>query len=283
VAVVDFLDRMSQASRRRVTEARSKEHRARLRKRALGTLPPRPLRLRGTGFDLIAEVKRTSPSVGKPAGKVARLDGFAARQASAYIKAGAVAISVLTEPDEFGGSLSDLNEVARTASVPVMRKDFLVDPYQVLEARAAGAAGVLLILRLLDQPRLSEMLGAAREMRLFVLLEAFDREDLERAGEVARWARSLGVTALVGLNCRDLATLEIDRERFRTLRPAMPDRVPAVAESGLLSPENAHEVASLGYRLALVGGALMRARDPVRMIERMLAAGRQGVRACASG
>jgi indole-3-glycerol phosphate synthase len=281
--VGDFLERMARTSRRRVAETRGAESRAELRRRALDTLPPRPLRLREPGFDLIAEIKRTSPSAGMPAGTLASSNGSVALRARGYVDAGAAAISVLTEPDEFGGSLSDLNAAARAACVPVMRKDFLVDPYQVLEARAAGAAGVLLILRMLDRARLSEMLGAAREMRLFVLLEAFDRRDLERAGEALRWARSLGVTALVGLNCRDLATLGMSRDRFRALRPIVPGRATTVAESGLRSPEDARQVASLGYRMALVGSALMRADDPNRLIERMLAAGRHEVKTCASG
>jgi indole-3-glycerol phosphate synthase len=272
---------MARASRERVTAAAAAESRAALRRRALGTPPPPPLRLCDRGFDLIAEVKRASPS----AGRLAEAAGTerAASRATVYVAAGAAAVSVLTEPDEFGGSLDDLRAVARAVAAPVLRKDFLVDPYQVLEARAAGAAGVLLILRLLDQARLGEMLGAAREARLFVLLEAFDGEDLARAGEAARWARSLGLTALVGLNCRDLATLEIDRQRFRTLKPALPHHVPLVAESGLLAADDARTVAALGYRLALVGSALMRTEDPRRLIERMLAAGRQGVKACACG
>jgi indole-3-glycerol phosphate synthase len=282
VAVADFLKRMAQASRRRVAQAVSVESSSALRRRAQGTLPPRPLRLRGPGFDLIAEVKRSSPSAGVLTDAAAS-NGFAARQAMTYVEAGAAVVSVLTEPEVFGGSLNDLNEVARAARVPVMRKDFLVDPYQVIEARAAGAAGGLLILRILDRTRLGELLGAAREMRLFVLFEAFDAEDLERARDAVSWARSLGVTALVGLNCRDLTTLEVDRDRFRALRPAFPDHVPSVAESGLQSAEDARVVASLGYRLVLVGSALMRSRQPQRLIERMLEAGRREVSSCASG
>jgi len=280
--VADLLERMAEASRRRVAEAEKAESRAALRRRALATLPPRPLRLRSPGFDLIAEVKRRSPSEGA-LGNGSAEGSFAARHAAAYVEAGAAMVSVLTEPDEFGGSLRDLNEVARAVPVPVMRKDFLVDPYQVLEARAAGAAGVLLVVRLLDRACLGEILGAARETRLFVLLEAFDARDLARAREAARWARSIGVTALVGVNCRDLTTLKIDRERHRALQPELPAHAPCVAESGLVSADDARDVAGLGYRLALVGSALMKARHPGRLIEHMLASGRQGVKACASG
>jgi len=280
--VADLLERMAGSSRRRVAEAERSEPRAALRRRALGTLPPRPLRLRSPGFDLIAEVKRRSPSEG-PLGERFAEQGLAGRQAAAYVDAGAAVVSVLTEPDEFGGSLSDLAEVARAVAAPVMRKDFLVDPYQVYEARVAGAAGVLLIVRMLDRTLLGELLGAARETRLFVLLEAFDAADLARAREAARWARSLGVTALVGVNCRDLTTLKVDRQRHRTLQPELPEHAPCVAESGLLRADDARDVAGLGYRLALVGSALMKEKDPGRLIERMLASGRQGVKACASG
>ena len=180
-------------------------------------LPRRRLDLSG-GFDLIAEIKRRAPSAGSlreaGAGDVAHL-------AAGYSRAGAAAISVLTEPSEFGGSLVDLASAADAGGdVPVMRKDFVVNEYQVYEARAAGAGGVLLILRILDTATLGACIRAAAECGMFVLLEAFDEADLQRAGPAAELCRREGAPVLVGLNCRDLATLGVDFGRFARLRTA---------------------------------------------------------------
>jgi indole-3-glycerol phosphate synthase len=157
----------------------------------------------------------------------------------------------------------------------VLRKDFLVEPYQVFEARAAGAAGVLLIARMVDDARLLEMVDAAREMQIFVLIEAFDADDLARAGEAACACTRVGVDALVGLNTRDLVDLSVDRGRLRRLRDGFPPDVPRVAESGLSSEQDVREVAALGYQVALVGSALMKVTDPAKHVAQMIAAGRQ--------
>jgi indole-3-glycerol phosphate synthase len=185
---------------------------------------------------------------------------------------------VVTEPSAFRGSLSDLEDAARAVKVPVMRKDFLVDPYQVLQARAAGAGVVLLILRLLDDARLVEMLDAAGQAGLAVLLEAFDADDLARAAAVTPLAGRLGIPVLVGVNARDLDTLSVDAARLGALADALPPDVPAVAESGIRSAEDAGRLAELGYRLALVGTALMRTPDPTGLVGDLLRAGRQGAR-----
>jgi len=275
----DLVTRLAQASRARVRAARSREPEGRLLSRALGAPAPPALDLRGGRFDLIAEFKRRTPSgVAFLAG--ARVEDAAAR-ATRYAVSGAAAISVLTEPDAFGGTLADLAGAAAAAAAPVLRKDFIVDPYQVLEARADGAAGVLLILRLLDAARLEATLAAARDVGLFVLLEAFDRPDLERSALVVA-ASPPRVPILAGLNCRDLVTLAVDPARFAALQAHLPRGVPAVAESGIGTPREAAAVARLGYRAALVGGALMRAADPGALVARMLAAGRKEARSCAS-
>src|SRR5690606_28046720 len=159
-----------------------------------------------------------------------------------------------------------------------MRKDFLVSPRQVLEARAAGAGGVLLIVAMLDDAALGEMLAAAREQGLFVLLEAFDEPDLERAAALLAGGTTPGdALVLVGVNSRDLRTLAVDPERLARLAPRLPAGIAAVAESGLHTPADAATAAALGYRLALVGTALMRAADPARLAADMLAAGRRTV------
>lgn len=266
-----LLARMALASRVRVDVAVKAEPLKVLRARASALPAPPALRLDARGFDIIAEVKLRSPSAGQLAGE--GLDPVA--QARAYASAGAAAVSVLTEPSEFGGSLEHLAAVAealRAAAVPAMRKDFLVDPYQVWEARAAGAGGVLVILAMLEPREVVDMVAAAAEAGLFVLLEAFDAAELNRAGELV--GRFGDAQVLMGLNCRDLRSLEVDRERFVRLREAFPAGWPGVAESGLDGPQDAAWVSGLGYELALVGSALMRAGEPAGLLREMLAAGR---------
>jgi len=270
----DLLSRMATGSAERVRTARLLESLEAVRERALSAAAPPSLRLDG-GFDLFAEIKRRAPSAGslREAG-VEDLKALAAGSA----RAGAAAISVLTEPTEFGGTLTDLEVAARAApSVPVLRKDFLVDPYQVYEARAHGAGGVLLILRMLDTATLVSCIEAASECRMFVLLEAFDEADLQRAGPAAELGRKLGVPVLVGLNSRDLSSLTVDLGRFGRLADLFPPGVPRVAESGLVRSEQARDVAALGYDAALVGTALMRALDPEAAARELLAAGRAAI------
>jgi indole-3-glycerol phosphate synthase len=234
---------------------------------------PPPLRLANEGFDLIAELKLRSPSLGDlsaaTADPVARL--------AAYARGGAAACSILTEPTRFDGDLVHLRVAAeslRPQAVPAMRKDFLVDRYQVLEARACGAAGVLLIVRMVPRKRLVELLDCAAELGLFALLEAFDAADLEVAADLARERSGRPGEVLMGLNCRDLETLAIDFGRFEQLRERMPAAWPWVAESGVVTPADAARVAALGYRFALVGTGLMKRPDPERAVRELLEAGR---------
>jgi len=186
----DFLRTMAASSATRVAAARARESEAALRERALAAPPAPALSFDPSGFDLIAEFKRHAPSLDprsvavvpdRPGAPELAGPRAAAARARLYVAGGAAAVSVLTEPDRFGGELADLQAVAAAVAVPAMRKDFLVEPYQVYEARAAGAGGVLLILRILDDAQLGAMLDAAAECGLFALVEAFDRRDLERA------------------------------------------------------------------------------------------------------
>ena len=227
---------------------------------------PPPPQLDTDRFGVIAEIKFSAPSSGVLRTHADPIAAAVAR-AKAYEEAGAHAISVLTEPTRFGGSLEHLAAVAEAVDIPVMRKDFIVDPAQVLEARAHGAGGVLLIVRMLEDARLDQMMDLASELDLFVLLEAFDEDDLGRS---ARYP-----DAIVGLNCRDLTSLDVDPGRFEALAHAFPDGACRVAESGLSVPEDARAVASLGYGLALVGSALMRSDDPKQLVAEMTAAGRE--------
>lgn len=269
---------MQRASHERVAAAKARATEAELRARIADSPPPPPLMLANGGFDVIAELKLRSPSQGalthQASDPVARL--------AAYAKGGAAAVSVLTEPTRFDGSLEHLRLAAETLApqrVPVMRKDFLVDPYQLFEARERGASGALLILQMVERARLIEMLDCAAELGLFVLLEAFDAGDLEMAAEIAAERRGRSEQVLMGLNCRNLETLAIDPRRFGVLRDKLPAGWPSVAESGVESPRDAAAVAALGYRLALVGTSLMKHKDAARATAQLIEAGR---RACNS-
>lgn len=238
--------------------------------------PAFPLRL-GT-FDLIAEIKNRSPAEGQLAtSEVSRVE-----RAVKYVSGGAVAISVLTEPQRFDGQLAHLGEIVdavSTQQIPVMRKDFLVDTLQILEAKAAGASGVLLIAAILSDKQMLNMLDCAFDHGLFVLLEAFGEDDLKRAIEVSQRFKVREQSAqqkfLIGINTRDLRTLAVDKSRLEQYGPLLPQGVTRVAESGLLVAEDAARVNGWGYQVALVGTALMRAEDPAALIGEMLVAGRE--------
>lgn len=265
---MSFLERMARASAARA-EALPRDF-----SEAAFDRPLVPLKR--TGFDVIAEIKPRSPAEGVLAAE----DADHPARAAAYVDAGAAAISVLTEPSEFGGSLEHLREIAAAvdSAVPVMRKDFLVDPRQVAEARSAGASGVLLIAALQDERRLSALLDRALGLGMFVLLECFDENDLARAAALVdgAYGRPAGAgELLIGVNARDLRTLAVDRGRLSALAPRLPRGAVAVAESGLGNASDAREAAACGYEIALVGSALMRAADPGALIAAMLAAGRE--------
>lgn len=266
-----FLERMATASRERVRTARALVSDAALERRALARPAAPPLIL--DRFDVIAELKLRSPAAGGLAGG----DFDRGTQLMAYAHGGAAAVSVLTEPSEFRGALEHLVDAAdRLAGArrPAMRKDFLTDPYQVLEARAAGAGGVLVILAMLDDATVRALVDCARRCGLFVLLEAFDRADLERLAPYDR-ADHDGPPVLAGVNCRDLRDLQVRFERFAELAPHLPHHLPTVAESGIGGVADVEAVAADGYRLALIGSSLMRAAEPAKALAEWLAAGRR--------
>jgi indole-3-glycerol phosphate synthase len=158
-----------------------------------------------------------------------------------------------------------------------MRKDFLVDPYQVMEARAAGAGGVLLIVRMLDDHVLSLLCETALAQRLFVLIETFDRADIDRAERLIERFRSASASLLIGINSRDLVSLQVVPDRLESLVSDLPTSVLRVAESGVVTTADAARMASAGYDLALVGGALMQAADPEAHLAAMLESARSAV------
>jgi indole-3-glycerol phosphate synthase len=220
--------------------------------------PPRdPLpHFRAAGSSVIAEVKRRSPSKGD----------FAdipdpASLAAAYARGGAAAISVLTEERRFGGSLDDLRAVRAAVDIPVLRKDFIVTDYQLLEARAAGADLALLIVAALDDDTLRRLHDFACELGLTVLVEVHDETETERA--VALGAE------LVGINARNLKTLEVDDATFGRLAPLVPDDRVLVAESGISGPDDVKRFVVDGARVVLVGEALVRDGDPEAAVHAM--------------
>ena len=213
--------------------------------------------LAAPGLSLVAEIKRASPS----AGDILR-DARPADFARAYESGGASAISVLTEPDHFRGSLDDLREAREAANLPVLRKDFLCDALHVWEARAAGADGVLLIVAALSQTELVTLADLAADLGMAALVEAHSAGEVDRA--VQAGAR------VVGINTRDLTTLAVDPATVAKLRPLVPEGILVVGESGVATRDDAREMASAGVDAILVGEAVMRAPDPAAKIRELL-------------
>ncbi|HWI43029.1 MAG TPA: indole-3-glycerol phosphate synthase TrpC [Nocardioides sp.] len=213
--------------------------------------PPRdPMpHFRAPGSSVIAEVKRRSPSKGD----LADIPDPAAL-AREYAAGGAAAISVLTEQRRFGGSLDDLRAVRAAVDVPLLRKDFIVEPYQLLEARAAGADLALLIVAALDDATLRSLHDEARELGLTVLVEVHDEAETERAVDLG--------AELVGVNARNLKTLAVDPDTFGRLAPLVPSDRVLVAESGISGPTDVKRYVAEGARVVLVGEALVKDGAP---------------------
>lgn len=273
----DFLAVMARASEIRARELVANVQGRDLERRAREAPAPPRLRLSPAGFDVIAEVKLSSPS----AGILARDASAIESRSTTYARAGACAVSVLTEPQRFGGDIDHLRRVAAALAplrVPAMAKDFLVATEQLCAARLAGAGGALLIVRMLDDSRLTEMIDMAAALGLFVLLETFDGDDMERTSDILRRRTDEPGQLLLGLNCRDLKTLAVDPVRFGAMTGSFPPGPPRVAESGIETPEDAADIASHGYTVALVGTALMRSDDPAGLLGRMIERGRAASR-----
>jgi indole-3-glycerol phosphate synthase len=211
---------------------------------------------RSAGSSVISEVKRKSPSKGA----LAEIPDPAVL-AAAYARGGAGAISVLTERHRFGGSLDDLDAVRAAVDVPILRKDFIVEPYQLLEARAHGADLALLMVVSLDDTELRSLYEYAVELGLTPLIEVHDEAETERA--VALGAE------LIGVNARNLKTLEVDQSVFGRLAPLIPDDRVKVAESGIFSPADVQRFADEGARAVLVGEALVKDGDPEAAVRAM--------------
>jgi indole-3-glycerol phosphate synthase len=220
---------------------------------------PLPL-LRGDGVAVIAEVKRSSPSKGALA---AIADP--ASLAADYESGGAAVISVLTERHRFGGSLDDLVAVRRAVDVPVLCKDFIVSSYQLWEARVHGADLALLIVAALEQNALVSLVERAKSLGLTPLVECHTAEEVARAVDAG--------TDVVGINARDLRTLQVDRAVFARVAPHVPDHVVRIAESGVRGPHDVIEYARAGADAVLVGESLVTGRDPRSAVADLVAAG----------
>jgi indole-3-glycerol phosphate synthase len=230
-----------------------------LRRRAAAADPVRPFlaALRGPRIRLIAEVKGASPSAG-----TIRAEFDPAEVARGYEGAGAAAISVLTDARYFKGADEHLISVRRAVRLPVLRKDFVIDPYQVYEARALGADAVLLIVAILPPSALADLQSLAYELGMAALVEVHSDADLERALTAS--------PRLIGINNRNLDTLETTLAPSRRLRPGIPSGVTVVAESGIEERAHVEEMERLGMHAVLVGTALMRAPDPPGRVRELL-------------
>ena len=246
------------ASTQRITEVRrSREPLASLERRAADATPRGPLFERalqpGPVARVIAECKRRSPSRGVLAEQY-----DPASIAQRYQQGGAAAISVLTESTFFDGSLEHLTAVRAAVDIPLLRKDFIVDEYQLFEARAAGADAILLIVAALEQPELTRLQARAWELGLAVLVEVHDEEELARAAGAG--------SRLIGVNNRNLRTLSVDTEASYRLAALMPAGVTAISESGLKSREDLDRLAAAGYGAFLIGERFMTDQDPASAI-----------------
>ena len=213
--------------------------------------------LRGASEDtleVISEVKRSSPSKGALSDIPDPAD-----LAAAYEAGGAAAISVLTEQRRFKGSLSDLKAVRERVSIPVLRKDFTVDEYQIYEARAYGADLVLLIVAALDDETLQRFLDLTHELGMNALVETHTFEEIERAQAVG--------ARIVGVNVRNLKTLEVDNSNFEKLAQLLPEDAVTIAESGVLSAQDVADYASHGAQAILVGEALVKSGEPTETVQ----------------
>jgi indole-3-glycerol phosphate synthase len=214
--------------------------------------------LRAEGINIIAEFKRRSPSKG-----TIRADANLTEIVQSYEAGGAVAISVLTEEDYFDGSLDDLRSVKSTVKLPVLRKDFVFEDYQVYESAAAGADAILLIVAALDDETLSHLRRLAEEeLQMDALVEVHTSDEMKRAN-------AAGAT-LIGVNNRDLRTFTVSLETSLSLAREAPPNALLISESGLHSPADLHRLRNAGYHGFLIGETLMRADNPAEMLRKLL-------------
>jgi len=256
-----FLDDAVEAARREAADRMEVFPVALLERIVMDTPAPPDFRTviasRGDGVRIIAEVKRSSPSVG-----VIREGINVAETASLYDAGGASAVSVLTSGFKFNGAVGDLVEASTAVRIPVMRKDFITERYQVLESRARGAAAVLIIVAALDAKRIRALVEYAAGMGMECLVEVHSAGEVEKALD--------GGAEIIGINNRDLGTLEVDLGTTGKVLPYIPAGTVVVSESGVTGREQVKRLEEMGVDAVLVGEALMRAEDPEAKIRELL-------------
>jgi indole-3-glycerol phosphate synthase len=259
---VSVLDEIVAGVREDLAERQSRVPLEALKQRVARAVPclDAEARLRLPGVSVIAEVKRSSPS----AGSIAEITDPSALAVD-YERGGASVISVLTESRRFNGSLDDLVSVRGAVDVPLLRKDFIVTSYQLWEARAYGADVVLLIVAALEQNALVSLLERAESLGMTTLVEVHDEEEIHRAVDAG--------ARIIGVNARDLRTLDVDRDTFIRLAPLLPDSVVKVAESGVRGPHDVLAYAAAGADAVLVGEGLVKQHDPRQAVADLVAAG----------
>lgn len=263
VKTADFLERILSARRQALAAARQATPAAKLEERAAVAPPVRDFAaaLRRNSLNLIAELKKASPSQG-----LLRRGYNPAALAPALEAAGAAAFSVLTEPEFFQGTVEDLQVVRNLTALPVLRKDFLFDPYQLYEARAAGADAVLLIATILGATELRQLITLGKQLGMAALVEVHTADELHRALEAG--------AEILGVNNRDLRTFSVSLETSERLIESVPDACLAVSESGLRSHAELARLRAAGFDAFLVGEFLMQAADPAQALRQLLAAER---------
>lgn len=252
-----ILDKLAESSRRRVEERKRTRSLEELRREAEArnaqTGFPFETALGRQGLSFICEVKKASPSKGVIAEEFPYL-----QIASEYEAAGADAVSCLTEPEYFLGSDRYLEEIAGKISLPVLRKDFTVDPYMIYEAKILGASAVLLICAILDREEVREGIRIADSLGLSALVEAHDEAEVEKALDAG--------ARIVGVNNRDLRTFQVDLDNSRRLRAMVPPEILFVSESGIRTPEDIRRLRENGTDAVLIGETFMRSPDKKKMI-----------------
>ncbi len=219
--------------------------------------------LQGSSVAVIAEIKRRSPSKGVLNANISARD-----QARTFESGGAAAISVLTEPSFFNGSVQDLVDAADASSVPLLKKDFHIDPSQLVDARAARASAVLLIARALEPAHLRSLMRSARDTGLETVVEVRTEQELELAVDAG--------AAIIGVNSRNLETLEVDEGVPRRLMPLIPSTIIGIWESGVRTSADVRTAADCGADAVLVGSALSQAADPAALVRELAAIPRKG-------
>lgn len=255
-----FLRKIVEKKEEEVEERRRNFSLRELEERISSLSPPRDLTKaisQHSSVALIAEIKFASPSAG-----VIKPDGNPGQIASIYESAGATALSVLTEPNFFKGDLSYLALVKEKTSLPVLQKDFIIDPFQIFEGRASGADAILLIAALLEREKLEDFIQLAMELRMTPLVEVHNENDLEKTSHLD--------LPLIGINNRDLKTFQVDLRTTLRLKERIPPETMVISESGIRNSEDVKLLQRAGVDGILVGEVLMRASDPASKIKELL-------------